>query len=485
MWRVQLGGGARRSESRSDFMLLTITSTHRPATELGYLLAKHPDKCQTFSLAYGEAHVFYPVVTEERCTAALLLDFDPVGLVRGRRWGQHSEGTLAHYVNDRPYTASSFLSVAIAQVFGSAMKGVSKARQALADTPLALDVCLSAVPARGGERLLRGLFEPLGYRVDVQRIVLDEAFPEWGEGNCFELRLRADVRLADLLTHLYVLIPVLDDQKHYWVGDDEVDKLLDKGAEWLSVHPMREQITLRYLRHRRGLFRDALRRLMAGDDPVSEEREAEKEQEEEALERPMSLNDQRLGAVLAVLRDAGATRVLDLGCGEGKLVRVLLKEQSIAKVVGVDVSMGSLERARERLKLDRMPEIRRNKVELFQGSLTYRDNRFSDCDAACAIEVIEHIDASRLGAFERVLFEFATPPTVILTTPNVEYNGRFQSLPAGRFRHRDHRFEWTRREFQTWCTRIAERHGYAVRFLPIGVEDAEVGAPTQMAVFQR
>ena len=229
-------------------MLLTIETKHRPATDLGYLLAKHPDKCQTSSLAYGKAHVFYPEATGERCTAALLLDFDPVGFVRGRRWRQDTEGILAHYVNDRPYAASSFLSVAIAQVFTSALKGVSQDRQDLADAQLPFELSLFAVPGRGGEHFLRGLFEPLGYEVEAQRIPLDKAFPEWGEGNCFKLRLSANVRLADLLTHLYVLIPVLDDQKHYWVGDDEVDKLLEKGGDWLKGHPMRERITLRYLR---------------------------------------------------------------------------------------------------------------------------------------------------------------------------------------------------------------------------------------------
>ena len=466
-------------------MLLTITSTHHPATDLGYLLAKHPDSCQTFELAYGKAHVFYPEVSEARCTAALLLDFDPIGLVRGHRWGQDSEGTLAHYVNDRPYAASSFLSVAIAQVFGSAMKGISKDRQQLADSPLPLDVRLSAVPSRGGEAFLRGLFEPLGYQVEAQRIPLDENFPEWGEGHCFALRLQAQIRLADLLSHLYVLIPVLDNQKHYWVGDDEVDKLLAKGGEWLRTHPLREQITLRYLKHRRSLYRDALERLMAGDDPEPDAQESEKEQEEVTLEAPISLNDQRLGAVLAVLKDSGASRVLDLGCGEGRLIGALLKESAITKIIGVDVSIRSLERASDRLKLDRMPEKQRKKVTLFQGSLTYRDSRFADCDAACAIEVIEHIDISRLDAFERVLFAFAQPPTVIITTPNVEYNARFASLPAGRLRHRDHRFEWTRQEFQSWCAGVAERHGYTVRLLPIGAEDSQIGAPTQMAVFQK
>jgi 3' terminal RNA ribose 2'-O-methyltransferase Hen1 len=414
-----------------------------------------------------------------------MLDFDPIGLVRNRRWKQDSEGTLGQYVNDRPYAASSFLSVAIAKVFGSAMKGISKDRQELANTLLPLDVYLSAVPSRGGEKLLRGLFEPLGYRVKTQRIPLDHTFLQWGEGNCFELQLQANIRLSELLTHLYVLIPVLDNQKHYWVGDDEVDKLLEKGGEWLRAHPMREQITLRYLKHHRGLYRDALERLMADDDPELDELEAEKEQEEVALERPISLNDQRLGTVLAVLKDMGATRILDLGCGDGKLINILLKEPSITKVMGVDVSMRSLERAHERLKLDRLPEARRKKVTLLQGSLTYRDRRFSDYDAACAIEVIEHIDVSRLGAFERVLFEFAKPPAVVITTPNVEYNVCFESLPADSLRHRDHRFEWTRQAFQSWCVRVAERYAYNVRFVPIGTEHAEVGSPTQMAVFQQ
>ncbi|HSR54537.1 MAG TPA: 3' terminal RNA ribose 2'-O-methyltransferase Hen1, partial [Acidobacteriota bacterium] len=316
-------------------------------------------------------------------------------------------------------------------------------------------------------------------------IALDESFPEWGEGCHYHLRLKADVRLADLLTHLYVLIPVLDNQKHYWVGEEEVDKLLEKGGDWLKAHPMREQIARRFLKHRSSLFRDALERLMAEDEPGLEERDAEKEREEDAIERPIGLNDQRIGAVLSVLKKAGASRILDLGCGEGKLVEALLKQTGVTRVVGIDVSIRALERARDRIKLDRMPERQRSRVELIQSSLTYRDRRYSDCDAACAIEVIEHVDPSRLGAFERVLFEFAKPPLVVMTTPNVEYNVRFESLPEGRYRHRDHRFEWNRQEFQDWCAGIAKRHGYEVRFLPIGGEDPELGPPTQMAVFER
>src|SRR5262245_11106948 len=106
-------------------MLLTITTTHSPATDLGYLLHKNPARTHTFDLSFGQAHIFYPEVGEERCTAALLLDIDPVGLVRGRRGPAGEGGMLEQYVNDRPYVASSFLSVAISQVFGTAMSGRS------------------------------------------------------------------------------------------------------------------------------------------------------------------------------------------------------------------------------------------------------------------------------------------------------------------------------------------------------------------------
>src|SRR5690349_1029846 len=188
-------------------MLLTITTTHRPATDLGYLLHKNPARAQSFALGFGQVHVFYPEATEERCTAALLLDVDPVGLVRK----DHGAGfTLDQYVNDRPYVASSFLSVAIAQVFGSALAGRSKERPELAEAPLPFEARLAVLPCRGGEAFLRRLFEPLGYAVAVTRHPLDERFQEWGEGPYYTVTLRADCRLRDLLTHLYVLIPVLD-----------------------------------------------------------------------------------------------------------------------------------------------------------------------------------------------------------------------------------------------------------------------------------
>lgn len=465
-------------------MLLTITTTRVPATDLGYLLHKNPARAQTFALSCGQAHVFYPEASEARCTAALLLDVDPVGLVRGRR-GAPSSAPLAQYVNDRPYVASSFLSVALGEVYGSAMRGRSRERPALAEATLPLQATLSVLPARGGEPLLRRLFEPLGYQVTVQGHPLDEQFPDWGASRCYTVTVAAECRLADLLSHLYVLVPVLDDDKHYWVGDDEVAKLLRHGGTWLGAHPERKLIAERYLKHRWALARAALTRLLEEDQPDPDAAETEHAGEEEQVEAPMRLSDQRVGAVVAVLKQCDARQVLDLGCGAGRLLRALLEDAAFTRVVGLDVSQRALDAARDRLRLEHLPPRVQERVALWHGALTYRDARLAGFDAAAALEVIEHLDLPRLAAFERVVFEHARPGTVVLTTPNVEYNARFTSLPAGRLRHRDHRFEWTRAEFQAWATRVAQRFGYAVRFLPIGPEDPALGSPTQMGVFSR
>lgn len=490
-------------------MYLEITATMPEAPDLGYLLHKNPRRPQTFDLAFGKVLVFYPEVSPQRCSAGLLLDLDPVGLVRQRRTPAGESGALAQYVNDRPYTASSFLSVAIAQVYGSALAGRSKERPTLAQTPIPLSARLTSLPSRGGAEMLEKLFAPLGYRLTARRLPLDPLFPEWGDSRYFEVELLQTIRLQDLLAHLYVLIPVLDDEKHYWIGEDEVEKLLRHGEAWLSSHPLRALIVERYLRRRRKLVTSALAQL-AEDDPEPEETaegetsaadpvlaEGPAARQTEAQEETLSLNDQRHQAVLETLVEANAKRVLDLGCGEGKLLRRLVESRKFREIVGMDVAFGVLERAADRLGLhydsagifsrgpSEAPSAGSAKVVLFQSSLLYRDARLTGFDAAALVEVIEHQDPPRLAALERSVFEYARPRRVVVTTPNREYNVLFPMLPAGKFRHADHRFEWTRAEFSTWAESVAARFGYVVSYFPIGSVDDTHGAPTQMAVFDR
>ncbi|SBT50225.1 3' terminal RNA ribose 2'-O-methyltransferase Hen1 [Micromonospora auratinigra] len=469
-------------------MLLTLTTTHRPATDLGHLLVKHPDRVQSFDLPAGTAHVLYPEADEQRCTAALLVEVDPLELGggRGRRKAATPDGfTLGQYVNDRPYAASSLLSSALAKVFRSALRGESRDRPELAATAIPLVVRVPVLRCRGGAELAGRVFAPLGWTVTATPIPLDETYPEWGESRYVDLTLTGTVRLADALNHLYVLLPVLDDAKHYWVAPDEVEKLLRAGAGWLAEHPERNLITRRYLAHRRALAGEALARLaevrLADEPPADDTVEAEP-----IAERPRaSLAVRRRDAVLAALRDSGASRVLDLGCGGGALLTALVADRRFSEVVGTDVSSQALTMAARRLRLDRLPERQRDRVRLWQSALTYRDDRLRGYDAAVLMEVVEHLDPPRLPALQDAVFGHARPATVVVTTPNVEYNVRYEGLGAGRFRHADHRFEWTRAEFAAWVERVATEHGYTATISGVGDEDPEVGSPTQLAVLTR
>ena len=462
-------------------MLLNITTTHKPATDLGYLLHKHPDKLQSIDLSIGKAHIFYPESSDEKTTVSLLLDIDPIDMVRGKRNFSGKRFSLGQYVNDRPYVASSFMSVAIAKAFSTAMNGKCSKKPDLVNIKMPFEIDISVLPApKGGEILIRKMFEPLGYKVELERHILDEQFISWGDSKYFTLKLTHTITLQELLSHLYVLIPALDNDKHYYVSQNEIEKLLEKGKGWLSEHPEKEQITKRYLYNLHSLSRQALERL--NEDISSDELQAEKETED--VKRKETLHQQRLSLVLDKLKESGAQSVLDLGCGEGKLIRMLLKQKQFNKISGMDVSYQELTRCKDRLHWDEMAPRQKERINLFQGALSYRDKRLEGFDAAAIVEVIEHLDENRLKSFERVVFECAKPKTVVLTTPNGEYNVLFENMEADTMRHTDHRFEWTRKEFETWANQVANTNNYKVQFLPIGEEDEKVGAPSQMAIFK-
>lgn len=462
-------------------MLLTLSTTMPDPADLGYLLHKHPDRAQAFDTAMGTAHVFWPEVSGERSTVALLLEVDPIELVRGKRGGDGF--SLAQYVNDRPYAASSMLSVALGKVFRTALSGRCEARPDLAARAIPLEVRIPALPSRGGQGLVERLFAPLGWTVAATPLPLDPDVPEWGDSRYVDATLTGELRLADALSHLYVLMPVLDDTKHYWVSADEVDKLVRTAGGWLATHPERDLVTRRYLAHRKELVRTAVGRLAEVDDAEPEALDNAVVGDDE--ERPARLNEVRVGAVVAALRAEGARTVVDLGCGEGALLRELVRDPAFTKVLGVDVSHRALQIAARRLGFDRMPDSQRARIDLVQSSATYRDDRLSGYDAVVLMEVVEHVDAPRLPALVRGVFAHARPVSVVVTTPNAEHNVRYEGLAPGALRHPDHRFEWTRAEFRAWAEATAAEHGYAVRFLPVGDDDPEVGPPTQLAVFRR
>lgn len=474
------------------FLALTLKN-HTPASDLGFLLHKHPDKKNTYDLSWGTAHVFFPQVNSTEATAVLLLDIDPIRLLKGSK--QSGNPTLSRYVNDRPFVSSSLLSTAISKCFGTALSNRSHEKQDLANQELEFVVQITALPCKGREQLLHDLFEPLGYQVKAKSFNLSEKFVDWGKSQYYNLELSAKKKLGDLLSHLYVLIPVLDIEKHYWIGTSELDKLLRHGEGWLATHPSKQLIIRRYLRKSGVLVREALKQFK--DLTISEEEiaqiEAETVQEnaEESIEieeeskpvdyaRPRHLHAERHRCAIEVLKNEKITRIIDLGCGEGKFLKKLIEEEQFTEIVGLDVSIKSLEIAKDRLKLDR---IKKN-VKLLHGSLMYQDSRLSNFEAATVIEVIEHMEPYQLKAFESVLFKHAQPNLVIITTPNAEYNVLFENLQEGKYRHSDHRFEWSRKQFTEWASCVAKEYNYLVEFSSLGEEHPEYGAPSQMAIFK-
>ena len=460
-------------------MLLTITYEGNNTQELGFLLHKNPERAQQFELNFGKAYVFYPEVSNKRTTVALLLDIDPIDLARGKVGSK--DGGLFDYVNDRPYASTSFMSTAISRIFGTAMNGRCDKNQKLADTSLNLTATLYSLKDVNG--IADEIFAPLGYTVTANRSVLDEKFPEWGDSPYIDLTISGKVKLSDMLDHIYVLIPVFDGQKHYYMDEEEIQKLIAHGEGWLENHPSKEKITRRYFNLRRSYARKALEILLADENIAESEENTESEDSEK--ERRIPLNTQRLNAVKKAVLDSGASKVIDMGCGECRLTSLLLVEPQIKKITACDVSASTLEKAAQKLHLDRMNPHKKEKLTLMQASLTYRDKRFEGFDCACVVEVIEHIEPMRIPAFERSVFEFAAPKTVILTTPNREYNENYKTMQENALRHGDHRFEWTRAEFRAWTEHICEKFGYTCEIIGIGDIDEKLGTPTQMGVFTK
>jgi 3' terminal RNA ribose 2'-O-methyltransferase Hen1 len=454
-------------------MILELTTTHRPATDLGYLLHKHPDKLQSIELSVGNAHIFYPVADVDMCTACLVLDINPIDLVRNKKGNAFLQ---EQYVNDRPYTANSFLSTAIVKAFGSAINGTCQAKPELAETPIPFKAKIYSLKTDADFIYLNKLFEPLGYRVAYQVLDLDNQFQSWGKSKYVNLELENTILLKDLLSHVYVFILALDNERHFWVTKNDIDVLLRRGGTWLERHPEKEWIIKRYLKNLRTYTNETLLRL-AGEEIIQEE--------PIQTERKVSLHQKRLNKAFEFLKESKAESVIDIGCGEGKLLKLLIKDGQFKKIAGTDVSHSELQKAKDSLHLNEASPAMKERIVLFQGSITYKDERLKGYSAVVLVEVIEHLDLERLSAMEKVLFGFATPDTVVISTPNAEYNEVFEKLEQGSFRHQDHRFEWRRNEFQEWCEKVCDTFSYEVSVHPIGDEEAGVGAPSQMAVFKK
>lgn len=461
-------------------MLIAITVTGKDAKSLSYILGKHPDHVFIREFSAGNMTVSFPEYSDERATAALLIQVDTIGMVRGE-W----KGVSASYIDPRPYVSSSLTSVALKEAYRSSFTTKSKepAVAAMMERELPISVEFSSLWCKIGEEGIRTLFEPLGYSVACRELPFASDWLEGERSALFNATLTGKQTIAALLNHLYVLLPVIGKGKHYFVEEAEVAKLLQHGAGWLENHPAKERIVSRYLVHRRSLIEEALEQLAGeeSDDP------AEENARESEFERPIRLQEERLQTAMAVLKtlDPPPLRIGDLGCGTGDFMRIIMDERMPAEVVGMDVSSRSIQIAEKKLRIATRPEWQRPKVSLLHGSLVYTDLRLKELDTLVLLEVIEHVDPPKLPIIEHNIFEYLKPCHVMISTPNKEYNPLFPNMEKDRFRHDDHRFEWTREEFRRWTSAIIEKYPYTVEIYPVGKQDEQAGPPTQMAVFRR
>ena len=435
----QSRGVDRNVASNVTAVLLTIT-THQPATDLGFLLHKNPERLHDGGAvvragARRSTRRRPTSAAPPRCSSRSTRSaWSATARARGQRVRR-----CAQYVNDRPYVASSFLRVAISKLFGTAMTGRSKERPELADAhPPCSKLASRCSPCRGRRRRCsRRLFEPLGYDGGGRsRSPLDAASPSGATAATSTSRSAATMRARDLLEHLFVLLPVLDDDKHYWVGDDEVDKLLRRGGDWLAAPPRTGAdrpplppprppahhatpwpgCSGRGRRRRPATSAEAARRRGGGG------READQPQRAAPRRRGRRARPRR--------RPAGC---VDLGCGEGKLLRRLLRRPAVRPRSSASTSRtGRWSIAARRLRLDDMPPRQRAARRPVPGRAHLprpppgglrrggrgRGRSSTSTRPAC-------------GAFERGVFGDARPQPSIVTTPNVEYNVLFETLPAG------------------------------------------------------
>jgi 3' terminal RNA ribose 2'-O-methyltransferase Hen1 len=469
-------------------MMLSIACKNLSEEELGFLLHKNPARVHPLDLSFGKVYVFFDEPPEgHQAQVCLLVDVDPLAMVQGRGGLGHQD---ALYVNDRPYVASSLLASAVTKVFGTALSGRCKERPELVDREIEWTFAMPFVARGSMLNALFHLFEPLGYEFDPDLLNYDSSVDYATSARPILTRIAVRTTLSEALSHLVVLIPVLDGENHRWVDDGDLVPFVRRVESWLPDHPYGMYILRRALKYQTSLVKAFTERFPAITGSMARLPQLEANVWDDATVeaagcQPLSLNSQRFSAVEAVVSALSPSSIVDLGCGDGSLVSQLVKQTSIQKLVGMDVNPLVLSRARARLEHLSLTKAQTEKIQFIHGSLAYRDPRVKGFDLALLIEVIEHIDAERLETLEHQVFDYGQYSTVVVTTPNREFNDLYVGMEKGKMRHSDHRFEWTRQEFLNWAKRIGDAFGYNYEISEIGAGNPAVGSPTQMAVFSK
>lgn len=457
------------------FLSIAVSGEHAP--DLGFVLYKHPGRFFEKSASKGRVTGGFTENREDFAEFTLAVEIDPVERVRGVNWDRG----IASYVEPMPFLAASHMSQALSQALGSAMNGVLGSKDPVIDTrvkaagvkPWPLTIKVGAV--RCSPYMIESLFSELGWSVEIESHNLDvPGVSEDDDRPLHVFTLKGEATVSDALTQLYVLLPVLDPSRHYFYDESEARKLFEKGGDWLKGHSSRDLIISRYLSKSKEL-RGYARQLFGNfqekkdlDELIAETEELMRDWDDPDDTSP---HQQRHSQIIRDVVSWGARSVIDLGCGEGRLLERLVRIAPDMRVVGIEPSAREIERARKRLSNNPGKNLD-PRVEFVHGSAMYGDERFKDFDAAILSEVIEHVDEDRLSLLARSVFGIMAPRRVVITTPNGDYNRVF-GLRPGEFRHADHRFEWTLAECQAWVVGVTAAYPYEAEITPVGGRNAD------------
>lgn len=482
-------------------MYLTIKATGEHASMISHLLAKNPHNLYDRTEKGARVRLVYTSFQPQDTEAMLFVTPDPIELVKGTP--DHYD--ITQYINDRELAVSSLFCSYIRPALGTALNGKPKADYIdWVDYRFTLQMTFGPVASDLPDHVIESLFQPLGYEVQIERGEIDYSFDLKNRSTVRHIQISGQQTLQQMLRQLYILIPVLDNYKHYYINEDEIERLRRYGEGWLSTHPQHDLMIKRSLRfaplvkeYEQQVAKessiDALSTEISTNSIQSNKEQAQSTEQqlerintiETETETPVvRLNELRYRAIVEqVSLLPQRKQVIDFGAGEGKLSVRLGQIEGVEQVWAVEPSMQSQLRA-----IDRFAKLEGRTDDVIPvitiGSLFYRDERWVDQDVIILCEVIEHINEVRLPQVIHTLFTDYRPQTLIMTTPNREYNEVYQ-MDADEIRHTDHRFEWTRAELEQYCTQWIQNRPYTFTISGIGDKHEQHGQPTQMVVFRR
>ncbi|PYF06198.1 3' terminal RNA ribose 2'-O-methyltransferase Hen1 [Ureibacillus chungkukjangi] len=445
-------------------MQLTIRGTGQDIQVISYLLAKNPNNLYERRVSGHLVRMFFSQFSEEEVEVTFFVTPDPIELSRNNS----KVYDITSYINDREFVVSSIFCTFLRTALGTALNGKPvEEYEPWVNHPFPLEFSFGPVASQLTDQDIQSLFQPLGYAVEITYGEADYNMDFKSKSSARFITLKGSTTLQMGLRQLFVLIPVLDNYKHYYIDEQEVEKIVRYGEGWLDKHPKREFILRQALR-----FKEVYGQF--------ENQHTKKENESSPKLR---LNDLRYDKIVGKVNQLKRKEtVVDLGSGEGKLSEKLGFIDGVKEILAVEPSESATLKALKRFEKAAQDKNFVKPRQIF-GSLFYYDERLKGKDVLILCEVIEHIDEYRLPKIIQTILQDYRPRTLIITTPNQEYNEVYGM--GGDYRHPDHRFEWTREEFQTWCKTQNENHEYNIAFDGIGEEHELHGYPTQMCLFTR